>query len=60
MGGSQRRAVQSHLRLVALHLLKLEFHPAQSYRGHWIEEIAAFRDSLSGDLRDSPSQRARA
>ncbi len=59
MGGSQRRAVQSHLRLIALHLLKLEFHPEQSYRAHWIGEIAAFRDTLSTELRDSPSLRAR-
>ncbi len=60
MGGSQRRAVESHLRLIALHLLKLEFHPARENRGHWIGEVAAFRDTLATDFRDSPSLRARA
>lgn len=59
LGGSQRRAVQSHLRLIALHLLKLEFHPARENRPHWTGEIAAFRDSLAVDLKDSPSLRAR-
>jgi len=59
MGGSQRRAVESHLRLIALHLLKLEFHPARENLGHWIGEVAAFRDTLATDLRDSPSLRAR-
>ena len=59
LGGSQRRAVESHLRLIALHLLKLEFHPARENRGHWIGEVATFRDTLLTDLRDSPSLRSR-
>jgi hypothetical protein len=59
MGGSQRRAVESYLRLVALHLLKLEFHPAEENRPHWTGEVAALRDTLGADLRDSPSLRAR-
>jgi hypothetical protein len=59
LGGSQRRAVESHLRLIALHLLKLEFHPARDSRGHWVGEVAAFRDTIGTELRDSPSLRGR-
>ncbi|WP_439598051.1 DUF29 domain-containing protein [Falsiroseomonas sp.] len=61
MGGSQRRAVQSLLYQLLLHLLKLEFHPAagSTRGGHWAGEVANFRAQLEIDFRDSPSLRAR-
>jgi hypothetical protein len=59
LGGSQRRAIESYLRLVALHLLKLEFHPSVDARSHSMGEVATFRDTLALDFRDSPSLRAR-
>lgn len=59
LGRSDRRAVESFLRLIALHLLKIEFHPAISYRSHWATEVDAFRGQLEMLLRDSPSLRGR-
>ncbi|TCZ53155.1 DUF29 domain-containing protein [Roseicella aquatilis] len=55
LGKSDRRAIGSFLRLVALHALKLEFHPAQEFQGHWRKEIGTFRDELHRLFEDSPS-----
>lgn len=59
MGASQRRAIESLLRQLALHLLKIEFHPADDARSHWMAEVDTFRASLDLEFRDSPSLRAR-
>jgi hypothetical protein len=59
MGGAQRRAIESYLRQIALHLLTIEFHSAAEARSHWKTEVDGFRDSLDLEFRDSPSLRAR-
>lgn len=59
MGKSDRRAVESFLHQIALHLLKLEFHPAAREQGpHWMGEIDNFRLELERRMEDSPSLRA--
>lgn len=59
LGGSQRRAVESYLEQINLHLLKLEFHPAAETRLHRMAEVDNFRSSLQREFRHSPSLRAR-
>ena len=59
MGASQRRAVESLLRQLALHLLKMEFHPADDARSPRMAEVDNLRASLDLEFRDSPSLRAR-
>ena len=59
MGKSDRRAVESFLHQIALHLLKLEMHPARTeHAAHWMGEIDNFRIELERRLEDSPSLRA--
>lgn len=53
---SEERAFTSQLESLFLHLLKLEFHPAQENRNHWRKEVSAFRAAF---LKFQPSQRAR-
>lgn len=55
MGKSQRRAIESLLRQIAQHLLKLELLPWPGPRRHWRAEIRAFRRSLADDFEESPS-----
>jgi hypothetical protein len=55
MGKSERRAIQSFLRLIATHALKLEFHPATEWRAHWMGEIDNFRAELAVLFDESPS-----
>ncbi len=57
VGRSQFNAVQSHLRLAMLHLLKIRAWPDARDVGHWREELASRR----GDAADaySPSMRQR-
>ncbi|TCZ53154.1 DUF29 domain-containing protein [Roseicella aquatilis] len=55
LGKSDRRAIGSFLRLILLHALKIEFHPAAEAREGWRKEIRAFRRSLRRLFRDSPS-----
>ena len=55
LGKSDRRAITSFLRLIALHALKLEFHPATKFAGHWRKEIGNFRGELGRLLEESPS-----
>ena len=59
MGGAQRQALASFLRLIALHLLKLEFHPVAEARLHWMAEVDNFRASVEQILEESPSLRPR-
>lgn len=59
LGRSDRRAIESVLHQIALHLLKLELHPAAREHGaHWMTEIDGFRLDLERRLEDSPSLRA--
>lgn len=58
LGRSERGAIESHIELVVLHLLKLRCHPDQAARRAWQKEIAAFRTRLAKLLRDNPSLRA--
>ncbi|MBX9699510.1 MAG: DUF29 domain-containing protein [Acetobacteraceae bacterium] len=58
LGKSDRRAVESFLHQVVLHLLKLEFHTAAEARLHWMAEVDAFRLELERRFEDSPSLRA--
>ena len=60
LGKSDRRAIESFLHQIALHLLKLEFHPAAAEaRLHWMAEIDTFRLEVERRFADSPSLRAR-
>ena len=52
---SDRRAIISYLRLIILHALKIEFHPAAASRLHWMVEIGGFRAELGRLFEDSPS-----
>lgn len=58
LGGSQRSAAKSFTRQILVHLLKLRFHPAQSFRAHWREEVDNFRNQLEDVFAASPSLRA--
>lgn len=54
MGKSERRALESHLRTVVLHLLKWRFQPA--LRGaSWRQSVRNGRIAIRNILRDSPS-----
>lgn len=58
MGKSDRRALESHLKILMLHLLK--WHHQPSHRGvSWRLSIANARDEIAAILRDSPSLRPR-
>ncbi|KAA6187328.1 DUF29 domain-containing protein [Thiohalocapsa marina] len=58
MGKSDRRALESHLKVLMLHLLKWRHQP--SHRGiSWRLSIANARDEIAAILRDSPSLRPR-
>jgi len=59
MGKSQRRAVESLLFQLSVHLLKLELMRWPGSARHWRQESRAFRRSLTRDFRESPSLRAR-
>lgn len=59
LGKSDRRAIESFLGLIAIHLLKIEFHPAAEFRTHWMTEVDAFRRSIEQVFKDSPSLRGR-
>lgn len=59
LGKSQRRAIESLLFQLALHLLKLEFMRWPGSARHWRQESRAFRRSLARDFEDSPSLWAR-
>lgn len=59
LGRSQRTAVCSLLARLIAHLLKLQYHPDQQPRRHWMGEVDAFRESLQREFRASPSLRAK-
>ncbi len=55
MGKEQKLALQSLLRQILLHLLKLNYSPAQSPKGRWAEEIIEFRDQAQARIEATPS-----
>ncbi len=57
MGKEQKLALQSLLRMILVHLLKLEFSPAHDPRNKWIEEVLEFRAQADSRLEDTPSLR---
>lgn len=59
LGKSDKRAVESLVQHILVHLLKLAASPASEPREGWRKEIRAARKSLERVLRDSPSLRAR-
>lgn len=58
MGRSERRAVESHLKSLLLHLLKWS-QQAQRRSGSWRDSIDSARDAIIDLLDDSPSLRPR-
>jgi len=56
MAGSQRREVDSRLRVLLLHLLKWDRQPKKRSTS-WISTIDTQRDELEGVLEQSPSLR---
>jgi len=56
MAKRDRRAVESNLRIVLIHLLKYRFQPEER-SGSWLASIREHRLRIWRDLRDSPSRR---
>lgn len=56
MGHSERRAVESHVKNLLLHLLKWS-RQTQQRSGNWRDSIDSTRDALTDLLDDSPSLR---
>jgi predicted DNA-binding ribbon-helix-helix protein len=54
MGRSEKRAIESNLRVVLLHLLKWKYQPQQR-SGSWRGSIAEHRIRIRKALQDSPS-----
>lgn len=59
LGRSDRREIESYLRLILEHFIKLAYSPAQDPRAGWRNEIGDYRFHLAQVLRDSPSLRGR-
>jgi hypothetical protein len=55
MGREQKLALQSLLRQILIHLLKLELSPARASRGKWVDELVEFRAQAQTRLEDTPS-----
>ena len=55
MGKAQRHAPRSHLRQSIVHLLKLDYSPAEGPRRGWFEEVQNARAEIADRLADSPS-----
>jgi hypothetical protein len=55
MGREQKLALQSLLRQILIHLLKLELSPAKDPRGKWVDELVEFRAQAQTRLEDTPS-----
>ena len=58
IGRSERRAVESHLKNLLLHLLKWS-RQAKRRSGSWRDSIDSARDTITDILDDSPSLRPR-
>jgi hypothetical protein len=59
LGKSDRRAAESLIRKLVLHLLKLRLDPDPLPRRRWQGEVDEFRNQLAKIFRDSPFLRAR-
>jgi len=55
MGREQKLALQSLLRQILIHLLKLERSPATAPRGKWVDELVESRAQAQTRLEDTPS-----
>jgi len=55
LGREQKLALQSLLRQILLHLLKLALSPARARRAKWTEEIIEFRDQAQTRIDATPS-----
>jgi hypothetical protein len=57
MGKSEKRAIESLLTKLLVHLLKLKCWDSERERnqGHWLGEIRTFRRQIKTSLKDSPS-----
>jgi dsDNA-specific endonuclease/ATPase MutS2 len=55
MGREQKLALQSLLRQILLHLIKLQYSPASAPRSKWTEEIIEFRDQAQARIDATPS-----
>ena len=57
MGRSEKRAIESLLTKLLVHLLKLKCWDSERERnqGHWLGEIRTFRRQITKYLKDSPS-----
>lgn len=57
MGKEQKLALQSLMRMILVHLLKLDLSPSRDPRAKWIEEVLEFRTQAETRLDDTPSLR---
>jgi hypothetical protein len=57
LGRSDRRALASHVKRVTLHLLKLQYSPAQEPWAGWQDSVDLHRQEAHALLSDSPSLR---
>ena len=55
MGNERKEALQSLIRNILAHLLKLEYSSATAPRAGWVEEITEFRAQAETKLDDTPS-----
>lgn len=55
MGREQKMALQSLMRMILVHLLKLDLSPAHGPQAKWIEEVLEFRAQAESRLDDTPS-----
>ncbi|MBK1703822.1 hypothetical protein CKO40_04500 [Halochromatium glycolicum] len=55
MGREQKVALQSLLRQILIHLLKLQCSPATAPRGKWVDELIEFRAQAQTRLEEAPS-----
>jgi hypothetical protein len=57
LGKGQRHKLESRLRTIVAHLLKLQFSPAEEPRFGWIETVVQARDKAHHVLKNNPSLR---
>lgn len=55
MGNERKEALQSLIRNILAHLLKLEYSSATDTRAGWVEEVTEFRAQAETKLDDTPS-----
>jgi hypothetical protein len=59
LGNSEAAALASQVRRVIIHLLKLQFSPAQAPRRGWTETVGDARDAIADRLSETRSLRPR-